>query len=93
MFAILSKQIHDAGRRLLASPKILDAYKPFATTYYTYLKTQRELRELEELEELKELKELVHKPHPEINREISALEDELVNQFYTVLFGGSVFND
>lgn len=90
MFAILSKQIHDAGRRLLASPKILDAYKPFATAYYTYLKTKRELRELEELEELKEL---VHKPHPELNRKISALEDELVNQFYTVLFGGSVFND
>lgn len=40
----LSKQIHDAGRRLLASSKIFDAYKPFATTYYTYLKIQRELK-------------------------------------------------
>lgn len=90
MFAILSKQIHDAGRRLLASSKILDAYKPFATTYYTYLKIQRELKELEELEELKGL---AHAPHPEIKRKLSGLENELVDQFYTVLFGGSVFDD
>ncbi|MEA4954832.1 MAG: hypothetical protein VB096_04895 [Pseudoflavonifractor sp.] len=45
------------------------------------------------MEELEELKGLAHTPHPEIKRKLSALEDELVDQFYTVLFGGSVFND